>query len=132
MIYDESRRTILAAAPRTARSFYDRLRGMIGRDFRRTPFDAMIFERCNAIHSCGMSIPIDVIFLDRQNTICRLVHALPPWRFVMGGAAAVTVVEMPAGRLKESRCAVGDKVVFGPEGPAPAAEKSSFAGGGRD
>ena len=112
MIYDKTRRKVLSASPRVARSFWDRLRGMIGRDFACTPFDAMIFERCSAIHTCGMKIPIDVIFLDRQNRICRVVTSLPPWRFAMGGSAAFSVIEMPAGKAAEYGAMAGDEVEF--------------------
>ena len=125
MIYDKTRRQVLAVSPRNARSFLDRLRGMIGRDFADTPFDAMIFERCNAIHTCGMKIPIDAIFLDRRNRICRIAGSVPPWRFVMGGSAAVAVIEMAAGKAAELGAAAGDEVEFL---SVPAADNSSSAG----
>lgn len=110
MIYDITSGSILAREPYFARSFGDRLRGMIGRDFSKTPFDAMIFEGCSAVHSCWMSCAIDVIFADRSGRICRIFHSLPPWRLASGGSGASLVIELPAGVLQAVGAAVGDQL----------------------
>ena len=48
-----------------AESFFERLRGLIGRD-RLVDGEGMLFHRCNDIHMWFMSIPIDVVFLTKS------------------------------------------------------------------
>ncbi len=35
---------------------------------------------CEAIHTFGMKMPIDVIFLDRELRVCKLAYGVRPWR----------------------------------------------------
>ena len=86
--------------------FFHRLRGMTGRNFD-SKMDAMVFPACNAIHTFFMKMAIDVIFLDRENRIVKLLRA-EPWRMCYCCSKAVCVVELPAGACEKSSCAVGD------------------------
>ena len=79
---------------------------MIGRDF--SDFDAMIFNRCNSIHTMLMKINLDVIFVDSRNRVCDLREKLLPWRPLVRCAAATAVIELPEGAIRESDTAVGD------------------------
>ena len=108
MICNLTRRTYLAEHPRWALTPWERLRGMIGRRFVPGEFDAMVFERCSSIHSCWMSIPIDAVFVDGGNRIAAIRCDLAPWRIAFGGAAARTVIELPAGAAALAECEIGD------------------------
>lgn len=79
---------------RVARSFSERCRGLIGtKDL--APDEGMLITRCNAIHTCFMSFPIDAHFLDRDGEIVKTVRGIKPWRFfVWGGWRAVKVLEV--------------------------------------
>jgi len=79
---------------------------MIGRDFHS--FDAMVFNRCNAIHTMFMSIPLDVIFLNRENRVCGLRSRVTPWRPIVRCGPAYAVIELPCGALEQSETAEGD------------------------
>jgi hypothetical protein len=57
-----------------------------------------------------MSFPIDVIFLDRSGTVVSLEENLGPGRFTPIRWKARTVLELPAGTLRESRTGVGDRI----------------------
>lgn len=81
------------------------MRGMLGRNF--TQFDAMVFRRNNSIHMFFMRIPLDVIFLDSQDTVLAVRHRLKPWRMAAEFSAS-TVIELPAGTLTKTKLAVGD------------------------
>lgn len=84
-----------------------RLQGMIGRKFSEK-MDAMIFPRCNAIHMLFMTIPLDVLFLDRGNRVVRVVRHIRPWHPGIWVRDAVTAVEFPAGSLDGVSC--GDRI----------------------
>ncbi len=103
-----SRKTVIAAAPMRACSLGSRMRGMIGRKF--TPFDALIFERCSAIHTVFMSQRIDVLFVGRENKILKTVESLAPWIPWCGCRGSLTVIELPPGTIARSKTAPGDYI----------------------
>ena len=107
MIFNLDSLHYVARRPVWALAWRDRLRGMIGRRFEPEGIDAMIFPRCNAIHTMWMSIPIDVVFLDADAEVAGLCAGLKPWRLPVSCRRAVTVIELPAGRIAESGTEVG-------------------------
>jgi|SRR5579875_290137 len=64
-----------------------------------------------AIHTFGMKFAIDVVFLDRQFRIRKLVERLRPRRIAVCLSAA-SVLELRAGTIAECHLAVGDSLVF--------------------
>ena len=56
MIFNLDSLHYVARRPVWALAWRDRLRGMIGRRFEPEGIDAMIFPRCNAIHTMWMSM----------------------------------------------------------------------------
>ena len=81
---------------------------MIGRKFDN--FDAMIFNRCNSIHTMLMSINIDVLFIDSENKICDLRKELKPWKPFIRAGDAISVIELPEGTIKKTGTEIGDTV----------------------
>lgn len=78
---------------RWAQTPWERARGLIGRP-PPEPGTVMGFRRCNAIHTCFMRYPIDVLFVDRDGRAVRVLRDVKPWRpFVWGGRRAHTVYE---------------------------------------
>lgn len=61
---------------------------------------------CEAIHTFGMKMPIDVLFLDRQLKVRKLIEGIPPGRISLC-LRATSVIEMPAGAIAESKTEVG-------------------------
>lgn len=82
---------------------------MIGRQFSDT-MDAMIFPGCNAVHTFFMTMPLDVLFLDREKRVVRVIQHLRPWHPGVRAGKASTTVEFPAGTLNGIK--PGDRIVF--------------------
>ena len=99
---------IIAEKAFFARTRFSRLQGMIGRKFAASPFDAMVFERCNSVHCCWMSEAIDVLFIDTDMEVVRVFSRLKPWKFACGGRKAATTVELPAGTIEKYNITAGD------------------------
>ncbi len=79
-----------------ARTFFQRLRGLIGRR-SLLPGEGMLILKCNAIHTFFMSFAIDATFLDRDDRVVKTVRNIRPWHpFVWGGWRAVKVLETAA------------------------------------
>jgi uncharacterized membrane protein (UPF0127 family) len=59
--------------------------------------EAMWFDRCSGIHTLGMRVPIDVVFVDRSGTVLDVARNVKPWRFWVSRTGASTVLELAAG-----------------------------------
>ena len=84
---------ICGVRARVARTFAERAKGLIGtKDLPAG--EGLLILRCNAIHTCFMSFPIDATFLDREDRVVKTVRKIRPWRlWVWGGFRAVKVLE---------------------------------------
>ena len=96
---------------KTADSFCTRLVGLIGT--KHLEDRGVLFPRANSIHTFFMSIPIDVVYLSRDNKIVRIDHELKPWRFPLPAFKARSIVELPAGLAKKKQLSVGDELYVG-------------------
>lgn len=72
--------------------------GLLGR--RELPVDEGLWlAPAWSIHTWGMRFPIDVVFVDRDERVLRIVEAMVPWRLV-SRRGAHAVVELAAGRAR--------------------------------
>jgi uncharacterized membrane protein (UPF0127 family) len=72
--------------------------------------EGLWFDRCSTIHTVGMRASIDVIFVDRDWRVVRVVAPAPLNRLLSGGAQAVGTIELGSGALAPERVAVGDRL----------------------
>jgi hypothetical protein len=99
------------------------MRGLLGRSGLE-PGGGMLIDAAPSVHMFFMRFPIDVVFLDRDWTVVRVVHALKPWR-VAGARRAVAALELAAGAAAEAGLEEGDVLVL--EDPeAAGADPDSF------
>ena len=78
-----------------AESLPRRVAGLMGRRFLKAGAGLYI-PRCSSIHMFFMRFPIDVVYLDREKRVRKVVHALKPWR-LSWCPGADSVLEAPAG-----------------------------------
>lgn len=81
-----------------AGTFQDRAVGLLGKPGLE-PGCGLLIRPCSSIHTLFMRFPIDVIFLDDQDRVVKVVRNLAPWRMARGGWKARTVVEVQSGWL---------------------------------
>lgn len=74
---------------------WKRLRGLLGRR-SLLPGAGVILTPCRSVHTCGMRMPIDIVFVDAGLRVTRVVRELVPWQ-ASGCCRARHVVEMAAG-----------------------------------
>ncbi|RDV84058.1 DUF192 domain-containing protein [Ammonifex thiophilus] len=94
-----------------ARTFGQRLRGLIGRAPLK-PGEGLLIEPCRAVHTCFLSHPIDVLFYDGEKRVVALFPSLLPWRFTPFIGRAQGVLELPSGILEVSGTQIGDELGF--------------------
>lgn len=99
----------LAGDVRLANTFLTRLRGLMF-TYRPGPGEGIWLRPCQGVHTFWMLFTIDVIFLDRELRIVRLVDNLRPFRMTRPCFAAHSVLELPAGAIAEYGLKVGDQL----------------------
>lgn len=78
-----------------------RSKGLLGRDSMEEG-EGLWIVPCPMIHTFFMRFSIDVVFLDRQSRVVRVIEALKPWRLSPWVFAAHSVLELAGGSLKGS------------------------------
>jgi uncharacterized membrane protein (UPF0127 family) len=122
MIVNKTRGTVLCRTHEVADTPWKR---MIGLMFRKAlPGDhglLMLFDPPSrpGIWMLDMRFPIDIVFLDSQKRVIGIVENARPlglswktWKIFFPPGPAGFVLEIPAGRVGESRTYIGDELGF--------------------
>ena len=104
VITNVTRHTVVANRGVVAERLVTRLLGLLTRS-SLDPGEALVFPRCNSIHTCFMRFPIDVVFL-QQGCVVKVVQALRPFRLAWA-VGAETVIELPAGTAARTSTEAG-------------------------
>lgn len=111
-LINQSKNKTIFKTLETATSFKSRLIGLIGT--KSLPKEtAVYFPNCNWIHTFFMSMPIDVIYLDKAMRVTKIHTQLSPWRLPAPVLRARVVIESAAGVLKQELIEVGDLLYVG-------------------
>jgi uncharacterized membrane protein (UPF0127 family) len=88
-------------------TFLHRAVGLLARTALR-PDEGVWITSCRAIHTIGMRVSIDVIFVDREGHVIRVEHNVRPNRIALSCKGAKGVVELGGGALREVDVLPGD------------------------
>ena len=92
-------------------TFFQRTRGLAGRKEIKKG-EGLYIPECRSIHTFFMRFTIDIVFIDGDNRITRVVPGLVPFRIAFGPRNTAGVLELSAGTLNDNRCVAGDKISF--------------------
>jgi uncharacterized membrane protein (UPF0127 family) len=87
----------------------ERMRGLYGKTLDE--FVGLWIIPCNSVHTIAMKYPLDLVYLDKQLKIVKLVECLGSWKF-SGTFSAHSVIELRAGLINEYGFQKGDIVKF--------------------
>ena len=93
-----------------ADSFFSRLAGLM---FRK-PLPAatgLLLAPCNSVHMCFMRFAIDVVYVDKEYTILKVVKNLRPWIGLSMCNKAWATLELAAGEAEWCGLEVGKKII---------------------
>ena len=110
-VFNRTRQTALADRAVAARSFWARLRGLMGRP-NLSPGEGLVLFGDNSIHMFFMRFPIDVLYLDTDSRIIRLDESLRPWRVGPMVRGCQCIVELPAGTIQSTQTAIADQILL--------------------
>jgi uncharacterized protein len=113
---NRTRGTMLCQQIEDAGGLTGQSRGLLGRDGLDSGHGMLFirgrFEPFMWMHMFFMRFAIDIVFLDRQNTVVRISHALKPWRVSPVVFGASKAIELEAGAALRSDTRVGDSIAF--------------------
>lgn len=107
LLLAQQRRCIIPRVLRTTNAL-ERMRGLLGRAPLRDE-EALLIKPCSSVHTLLMRYPLDLVYVSRNWTICKLVSSLRPWR-VSACPGAAMVIEMNAGRINALGLRVGQQL----------------------
>ena len=82
-----------------AKSFLSRLKGLMFDRSLGAEFDGMLIKPCNSIHTFFMNYSIDVVFLNKDYRVIKIMRNLRPWRMTGIYFKASQVLEIKSGFL---------------------------------
>jgi hypothetical protein len=119
-VLNATRGTILATRLEAAHSSATRRKGLLGRDCLLSG-EGLWIVPCESVHTFFMRFPIDLVYLDRKNQVRKVRSNVGPWR-MSACFSAHSILELPAGTVRETRTERWDTVEIG---PAPAEDSRS-------
>ena len=108
-LYNVTTGSMLTTHLKFARTPWERLVGFLDRT-KIDPDDAIWFDRCSSVHTIGMRVSIDVIFLNDSRCVIALkldVSRNRPYITHAGASSVLEIGTSPADRIR-----VGDTLSF--------------------
>jgi uncharacterized protein len=94
-----------------ATGFFSRFLGLMGR--ARIPAEeAILFPKCNSIHTFFMRFPIDVLLVSDSGEVVEVKESLAPWRMLLPRKGVRHVVELKSELSRELGLKAGMRLEF--------------------
>lgn len=116
--FNRTRSQYLATRLTVAKTHWSRFIGLIGKTAATFPQGRGLWiVPCRGVHTVGMRIPIDVVYLTENNVVLHLESGLRPWRFAPIRIRAASVLELPENTLRSTGTTIGDELEIDPHRP---------------
>jgi len=111
MLINRKTGKVLANDVRMARTFWSRFRGLMFTSEFRTG-TALHIQPCQSIHTFFMRYSIDVLYLDSNLRVIAVEENVKPGKFGRIHSKASSVIELPIGKVYETKTEIGQEVQF--------------------
>ena len=92
-----------------ADKFWIRMFGLMGRsDLEEN--EGLLLTPCNSVHMMFMRFPLDVLFLDKEFVVVKIIENLKPWRISPIVHNAFQTVELSHGSAMKKYINDGDRL----------------------
>ena len=108
IIENFTQNTIIASDAVLAKTFFVRLKGLLGTKKLDTG-KGLVIRPCSSIHTVGMNYDIDVVFADSDDNVLKVVSNMAANRIALCRKSSY-VIELPAGTIEATGTNVGDKI----------------------
>ena len=110
-LIDTTRATMVGTRIVIADTSLTRLVGLLGKR-RLDAGCGLLIRPSSGIHTFGMLFSIDVVALNKNLQVMKVWHRLAPFRITSVNLKTHSVLELPAGQIKNCRIEVGDQLEF--------------------
>lgn len=111
ILINKTSNAIISENLQIADTYFKRLKGLMFT--KELPLqNALQIIPCSEIHTFFMNYSIDVLYLDVNNNIISIDENLQPRKIRKKVKNAVSVIELPKGKIKKSNIKVGQTVQF--------------------
>jgi uncharacterized membrane protein (UPF0127 family) len=129
--FNVTRQAFLATELSVANTHLQRLLGLLRRDRQAfTTGRGLLIVPSHGVHTLGLRVPIDVVYLDARNCIIDLHENVRPWRFTPMRMDAATVLELPIRTIMATGSNIGDQVEISYQAAQRTDAETVTAGGG--
>lgn len=111
MLYNETKKIMVVDDLKIARSFKERLMGLMFRK-RICSSEGLLILGCNSIHTCFMRFAIDVVFMDMDHRVICIKEKIKPWRQSGFVRKAYMTLELPEGTVGRKNISLGDILIL--------------------
>jgi uncharacterized membrane protein (UPF0127 family) len=109
-LHNQTQDTILVERGRVANNVWTRFKGLIG--VRGLPQgDGLAIIPSSGVHCMFMSIPIDVVYVNRDHRVVALDPEMKPWAVGRIHRGVHYVIELPSGTIARTGTQVGDQLL---------------------
>jgi uncharacterized protein len=112
---ERSNGAVLCERCLVADRFWTRLRGLMGRK-ELARGEGLLIRPAGSIHTMFMRFAIDVVFLDREDVIVKVVPRVRPWRLASARGAKRTL-ELPEETAGNAGLEPGEQLLVVPGRP---------------
>lgn len=107
--FNVTRGTLLCDRGLIARTEEQRRRGWLGRHHLITG-EGLYIPRCSSVHTLGMQLPIDILFLAGSTVVGGREFASPGNPRISYEGWGDSVLELPAGTIQTTGTSAGDRL----------------------
>jgi uncharacterized membrane protein (UPF0127 family) len=91
-----------------AETFWGRFSGFM---FKRNSLYAILFCDCRSVHTFFMRFSLDIVYLDKENRIVKIIKSLKPFRIALPVRNAVSILEIPSNKNVSKELVAGKKLI---------------------
>lgn len=109
MVINRDNSNIIIEQGELANTFLNRLKGLLGRK-TMNPGEGLLIYPCDMIHSIGMRMEIDVLFISKENRILHIIERMVPNKISKHIKNSCYVLELPAGQTARTETKGGQEL----------------------
>ncbi|PIK14114.1 DUF192 domain-containing protein [Halobacteriovorax sp. JY17] len=89
---------VLCEELKIADDFFSRLIGLMFKK-KMIGFDGLLIKQCNSIHTFFMRYALDIVFLNKEMKVVKVIENIKPWRMTLMYLKSSQVLELKSGTL---------------------------------
>jgi uncharacterized membrane protein (UPF0127 family) len=92
-----------------AKTFFNKFLGFM---FRKDANYALLFNNCKSIHTFFMRFNLDIIFLDKENKVVKIIKNVRPFRIIFPIKDSFSILEIPSNIADLQDIVIGDTLLI--------------------